>query len=109
MFIVNHPLLKYRFGFGIVCVGCLLSFYGLFLHALPVLKGPATDVMPTFEDDLARTRAMIWVAERTLVQDVTYAGVKRWTSGDLQQTYTIDPSGSKIDATGKKADRACPT
>ena len=105
------PIINYRdkIGIGIICIGLAFCFYGLCLRTLPVLRGPASETMPTFANEATRAQALIHVTESALVNDVTFAGVKRWASGDLQRTYTIDESGTKVDVTGKKADTACPT
>lgn len=90
-------------------LGIMLGLHGLFFRSLEVVPGPAgaeSPVLTATEDAATTTLA---VSERSVVKDVTIAGIKRWPTGVLQLTYTLDANGIKVDASGKRADQACPT
>ena len=106
---MDKRLMRLVAGAAIILLGLGFGLYGVVFRSISILEGPATDTMPVFEEVQARSEALLWVSERSLVQDVIFAGVKRWPNGELQFTYTLDETGTKIDASGKRADRACPT
>jgi hypothetical protein len=87
----------------VIALGLILGLQGLFFRSLEVVPGPAGALAP---EPAAPT---VSLPERSLVQDVTIAGIKRWPRGPLQLTYTLDANGIKVDASGKRADQACPT
>jgi len=93
----------------LVLVGISVLIYGITFHTIPVLKGPATDKTPIFTDPAAKKENTLVLHETAVVKDVTEGGVVLWPSGDIQRKYTLDKSGSKIDAAGKKVPKACPT
>ncbi len=93
----------------LILLGIFLLVYGSTFHTISVLKGPATDKMPIFTDPVAKKESMLVLPETAVVKDVTMEGVVHWPSGDIQRRYTIDKSGNKVDATGKKLPEACPT
>jgi hypothetical protein len=90
-------------------LGTLLGIYGLLFRSLDVVPGPAGAQAPTLSVSENQMSATVPVSERSLVRDVTIAGIKRWPRGPLQLTYTLDANGVKVDASGKRADLACPT
>ncbi len=92
-----------------IVLGTLLGLHGLFFRSLEVVPGPVGAESPDFSTPNNSVTATRVVSERSVVRDVTIAGIKRWPAGVLQLTYTLDANGIKVDASGKRADQACPT
>lgn len=92
-----------------IVLGLVLGLHGLFFRSLDVVPGPAGAESPALSTTEDAAPATLAVSERSVVRDVTIAGIKRWPEGTLQLTYTLDANGIKVDASGKRADQACPT
>lgn len=92
-----------------IVLGAMLGLHGLLFRSLDVVPGPAGAESPVFSTTEDSGVATLAVSERSVVNDVTIAGIKRWPEGVLQLTYTLDTNGIKVDASGKRADQACPT
>ena len=90
-------------------IGLALCVYGVSGRSIAVLKGPAQEAPPVFTTEQERENATVSLHETALTEEASIGGMVRWPSGDLQQLYTLNEAGERVDASGKKAKPKCKT
>lgn len=90
-------------------IGLGLCLYGVSSRSIAVLKGPAQKQAPVFATEQEREAATVSIHEIALTKEASISGMLRWPSGELQQVYTLNEAGERVDASGKKAKPKCKT